>query len=200
MIIEKLAQYKDRPQVIFNNLLQAWKERGFDIVSSQEKDWLIHCTGRSYSRIRVDLLTQCLDLQDETLVQIVYSPRLTPAVSRPVNISPAGQEKIHSDLDQKMTAVLDQVGEWTPVPRQELESTGRVLPDPYFVSANTRGRGRGVKLRMFFGLAMAVLGALMGYLNLNGILALGSFELWFVIAVAGVFVFCLGLFNWVWRR
>ena len=200
MLIEKLAKYKGRPQVIFTKILQAWKEQGFDIVVSQEKDCIIHCTGRSYSRTRVDVLTQCFDLQGETFVQMVYSPRLTPAVSRPVNISSVGQEKIHSDLDRKMTMVLDQVGEWTPVPRQELESTAMVLPDPYFVSARTSGKGGGGKLRLFSGLAIAVLGAVMGYLNLNGILTLGSFELWLVIAVAGVFVFCLGLFNWIWER
>jgi len=200
MIIEKLAQYQDRPNALFNKLQQAWKERGFEIIGSQEKDCIIHCTGRSYSRIRVDVVTQCFDLQDETLVQMVFTPRLTPTVSRSVNISPAGQEKILSDLDQKMTAVLDQVGEWTPVPREKVESTGMVLPDPYFVNAPTSGKGGGGKLRVFFGLAIAVLGAMMGYLTLNGILALGSFELWLVIAVAGVVVFCLGLFNWVWGR
>lgn len=200
MIIEKLAQYQDQPHGLFNKLQQAWKEQGFEIVGSQEKERIIHCTGRSYSRIRVDVLTQCFDLQDETVVQMVYSPRLTPAVSRPVNISPEGQEKVRSDLDQKMTAVLDQVGEWTPLPRQEVKSTGMVLPDPYFVSAHTSGKVGGGRLRIFIGLAIAALGASMGYLNLNEILALGSSELWLVIAVAGVFVFCLGLFNWVWGR
>ena len=200
MIIEKLAQYQDQPHSVFKMLQQAWKERGFEIVGIQEKECTIHCTGRSYSRIRVDVMTQCFDLQDETLVQMVYSPRLTPAVSRPVNISPAGQEKVRSDLDHKMTAVLDQVGEWPPVPRQEVDSIGMVLPDPYFVSALTSGRVGGGRLRVFIGLAIAALGASMGYLNLNGILALGSSELWLVIAVAGVFVFCLGLFNWVWGR
>lgn len=198
MVIERLAQFSDSPLVIFKKMQQAWQEQGFEIVDSRDKERIIHCSGRSYSRIRVDVLTQCFDWQGETLVQMVYSPRLTPVVSRPVNISPAGQEKVQSDLERQMTSVLDQVGEWAPVVHEEVENSGVVLSDPYLVSI--RSKGAMGRRSTFVGLAVAVLGALMGYLNLSGILSLGSSELWLVIAVAGVFVFCLGLFNLVWGR
>lgn len=198
MVIERLAQFSDSPLVIFKKMQQAWQEQGFEIVDSRDKERIIHCSGRSYSRIRVDVLTQCFDWQGETLVQMVYSPRLTPVVSRPVNISPAGQEKVQSDLERQMTSVLDQVGEWAPVVHEEVENSGVVLSDPYLVSI--RRKGAMGRRSTFVGLAVAVLGALMGYLNLSGILSLGSSELWLVIAVAGVFVFCLGLFNLVWGR
>lgn len=198
MVIERLAQFSDSPLAIFKKMQQAWQEQGFEIVDSRDKERIIHCSGRSYSRIRVDVLTQCFDWQGETLVQMVYSPRLTPVVSRPVNISPAGQEKVQSDLERQMTSVLDQVGEWAPVVHEEVENSGVVLSDPYLVSI--RRKGAMGRRSTFVGLAVAVLGALMGYLNLSGILSLGSSELWLVIAVAGVFVFCLGLFNLVWGR
>lgn len=200
MVIEKLAQYNNPPPETQLKLVKAWQELGFEVVDREGKDCIIYCSGRSYSRIRVDVVSQCFDLQDGTLIQMVYSPRLTPAVSRPVNISPAGQEKVRLDIDHKMTSVLDRVGEWTPVQRQNVERPGIALVDPYFVSLRSRAKSGGGRLRVFVGLAIAVLGVIMGYLNLNAILALGSSELWLVIAVAGVFVFCLGLFNWIWSR
>jgi len=129
---------------------------------------------------------------------MVYSPGLTPSVSRPVNISPAGQDKIHSDLEHQMTAVLDKAGDWSPMSHPNAEELGVVLVDPYLLTVPSKGPAG--RLRMFVGLGLAVLGALMGYLNLEGILSLGSSGLWLVIAVAGVFVFCLGLFNLFWGR
>lgn len=198
MIIEKLVCYTESPTEVFERLQKAWQEQRFSIQALNQEKFEMVCKGFSYGRTRVDVSTHCIPIPDGTLVQMIYSPILTPVVSRPVSLSTTVNERVLEELDAKMDIVLNAAGSWEAVPDDLIETHAEHLQDPVMVQNNTRHEI--AKLRMLIGLVVAVLGGVMTFLHVKDIFAIGSTNLWLTSAVLGVIIFSLGLFGLMWRK
>lgn len=198
MIIEKFTRYDTSQPEIFLALKQSFLDEGFEIFDMDEENQEIRFKGYVYHRVRVDLLAQCFDDDGRTLVQMIYSPLLSPLNAQPSNISKSAQIRVLEEIDQKMDSVMDKTGEGKLVSRENLNPEVFGLQDPQSVIYRSR-RGKGWA-QLLIGLTVALVGSLMSYLHINRIVVLGSTNLWLILAVLGVAVFCFGLFHAIWRR
>jgi hypothetical protein len=198
VVIETLARFTDAPQTVFQRLKTAWTDQGYEIVETDEKRLEMVCTAQSYRRVRVHIKTICFAEGDDTILQIIYTPALTPAMSRPVSLKPYVQRGVRADLEDRIRQVLNQGGSWMKTSHDEVHQQPERLEDPESIQKAAR-RSTAI-LQLFFGLGVAAVGALMSYLHFEGIFVFGSYELWLTAAVIGIIVFCIGLFGLIWGK
>ncbi len=197
-IIEKLVRYDAPIETVYENLKQGWQEQGFEIVTANENDQELLCTAQSFRRVRVHTKTLCLNEENHTIVQLIYSPALTPAMSRPVSLKSYVQKAVKQDLETRMRKVLNQAGVWEVVNRDQISDADERLKDP--LNIQREARKSTTILQMGLALAVAMIGSLMSYLHFEGIFVFGSYEMWLTTALIGVIVFCIGLFNFIRRK
>jgi len=119
MFIEKLVCFKLIPEETFNRLETAWVDQGFHLRRDDRKFGALLYSGSGGHRIRVYVKTDCLPEGEGTIVQMIYSPAITPVFSRPIKLCAAAQEKLLDDMQVRMTKVLDAVGEWEAVTQED---------------------------------------------------------------------------------
>ena len=197
MIIEKFTRYDTSPAEIFRALKQNFLDEGFEIFDMDEENQEIRVKGYVYHRVRVDLLAQCFADDGRTLVQVIYSPFLSPFNSQPPNLSKSAQMRVLEEIEQKMDSVMDKIGDGKLVSRENLDREMFGLRDPQSVIYHRR-RGKSW-IQLLIGLVVALIGSLMSYLHINRIVMLGSTNPWIILAVLGVAIFCFGLFKAIWR-
>ena len=198
MIIEKLAVYKENPSSILDSLVGKFQEEGFELFNVLKERFEVRVKGSVYRRIRVDLSARCYEYQGNTLVQIIYSPLLSPSNARPINLPSSAEKHVLDEINQKMLSVLQNTGEHVLIYRENLDDESLELEDPQAVYYRGR-RGKG-RIQSGVGLLLIVLGSLMSYFQMKRLIVAGSTNFWLILAVLGVAVFCFGLFNMVWRR
>lgn len=197
MTIEKMVYYAIPPSETFTRLLHAWEDQAFEIDIMDEEKRVMQCSGKVGYQKRVDVVNICIPQDSGTVVQMIYSPMLSPASSAPIGNLRASPPKVGEDLETKMIHALNAVGEWEAIKREAVKDHPERLEDPSTITRMTK-KGKGGR-RALLGLGLAALGTLMAYLNLSEIFILGPYQLWFIIAVLGVVILCLGLFSMVWR-
>jgi hypothetical protein len=197
-IIEKLVRYDVPIDTVFESLKQAWQEEGFEIVTVDEKGRELLCTAQSYRRVRVHIKTLCIREGSQTIVQMIYSPALTPVMSRPVSLKSYIQKAVKQDLETRMGQVLHQPGPWVKAERDQISQDEERLENP--LSIRRKARKSTASIQMGIGLAVALIGSLMSYLHFNAIFMFGSYETWLTAALIGVIVFCIGIFNFIWGK
>ncbi len=196
--LERLVRYDEEPSVIFQRLKANWHDQYFEIVEADEKTGELLCTAQSYRRVRVHTKTVCLSDQNGTVVQIIYSPALTPAMSRPVSLKSYIQKAVRQDLETRIKSVLDQTGNWVTITHDQVRDAETRLEDP--LTINKKARKSTAILQLFLGLVVAGIGALMSYLHFEDIFVFGSYELWMSAAIIGVIVFCIAFFRLIWPK
>jgi hypothetical protein len=198
MTIEKLVYYKLPPSETFTRLADAWVDQAFEIDIMDEEARVMQCSGKVGYQKRVDVVSICIPQGSGTVLQMIYSPMLSPASSRPIGDLSASPPKVGEDLDTKMTHVLNAVGEWEAITPDAVKDHPERLEDPLTITRMTK-KGKGGQ-RALIGLAVGAIGTLMAYLSLSEVLILGPYQVWFILAVGGVAILCWGLFGMVWRR
>ena len=198
MLKEKLVYYNFPPAEVYEGLLKGWLTEGFEQrMVDQEKGTLI-CTGKAGYRVRVDVFMSCIPEGEGTVVQMIYSPILTPGISRPVNISRVAQDEVMADLEARMNTVLADIGKWQAVNAEGIQDHPERLEDPF--NLRVLSRKKTLVRQLWFGFSLIAVGVLMLYLVVSEALVIGSYTLWMIVAVVGIITFCAGLFRLVWRR
>lgn len=198
MLKEKLVCYDLPPSEVYRQLESGWLEQGFIIrVLDQDKGTLI-CTGRIVNRVRVDLFILCMPEGEGTAVQMIYSPLLTPALSRPTKLNNDAQEEVLDDLETRMMGVLNDIGDWQVVEPGEIQDHSERLEDP--LNLRVLSSKKSILRQIGLGLALIAFGALMLYLFVSETWAIGSYTLWMIVSVVGITLFCTGLFRLTWQR
>jgi hypothetical protein len=196
MLLSKLAKVQQRPSEVFSRLKQAWKEEGFDFRQEDVKNRTVLYAGQVGYHMRVDL--KCVVFPEDTgsVIQLIYSPLLTPSVSRPTKLSSGSWEKLREDVSDKIVAVLNRVGDWQPIESVHIKDHPDRIEDPANVKPIIKP-GRGLK-RLLVGVTISAIGGLMAYLNASNTWQFGSYQLWTLVAGLGVIVLCIGLWGIFW--
>jgi len=197
MTIEKLVYFEIPPTETFTRLLDAWEDQAFEIDIMDEEGQVMQCSGKVGYQRRVDLVGICIPEGSGTVVQMIYSPLLSPHSFVPIAGMIESPTKIGEDLETKMIHVLDVIGKWQAISLDAVKDHPERLEDPLRITRMTK-RGRGGQ-RALLGLALGTLGTLMAYINLSEVFILGPYQLWFIIAVLGIVILCWGLYSMVWR-
>jgi hypothetical protein len=198
LMMEKLAYFESPPSEVFDHLREGWSQMGYKMVHSDEETHEMVCTARSFHRVRVDIKTLCVPEGKGTVVQMLYSPALTPAGDRPMSMNAYVEKGVRHDLEDRMQSVLRQAGTPQPTSRENIHDHPEQLGD--LDQIRRKAKRSTALMRMLLSLIVALLGTLMSYLHFNDIFAFGPYELWMSAALIGVIVFCVGLFSVIWAR
>ena len=197
-MIEKLVYYELPPSKAFNRLVNAWQNQAFTMDIADEEAMVMQCSGNVGYQKRVDVVGLCIPEGTGVVVQMIYSPMLSPASAGPMVELSAAPPKVGESLETKMMHVLNAIGAWEAINKEDVKDHPECLEDPMTITRITKKRNVG--LRALIGLAIGALGTLMAYLNASEVLIIGPFQIWFIIAVLGVAILCWGLFSMVWRK
>ncbi len=198
LMIEKLAYFESQSSEVFEHLREAWEEMGYEINRADEKACEMICTAQSFHRVRVDIKILCVPEGKGTVVQMLYSPALTPAGDRPMSMNAYIEKGVRHDLENRMQSVLRKAGIPQPITRERIHDHPERLGD--LDQIRRKAKRSTAVMRMILGLIVGLLGTLMSYLHFNDIFAFGPYELWMSAALIGVIVFCVGLFSVIWAR
>jgi len=197
MLIEKLARYDMAPDEVFNRLEAAWKNQKFVSRFSYKKYGEMVHAGNLDRKLRVDVKTKCIMEGEGTIVQMIYSPAVTPLTLRPIKLSDEDEKQLLKDVRQKMALVLNDVGDWKSATREDVHDHPELLEDTSRIQLIPK-KETDRKL-MLFGVGIAVFGVALYFLSSYEVIGISS-ELGKDAAYVGLAVIALGFLKSVWEK
>lgn len=197
-MIEKLAHYPIPLADVFDRLTQAWAAEGFTLQSLQMEKAEMRYGGKIFSQVPVAVVSSCYPAEDGTFVQMLAAADQSAPHSGRARLIAADDHLAEEKLAGIVAAVLDQVGQWQLVSRDELESAGVVMETKEMVQ--TPSKRKNPWMMVLVGVVVMVIGSLFAYLNLTRSVSFGTSGIWSFIAMGGVLIFSIGLFSLMWRR
>jgi len=183
MFMEKLARFDMAPEEVFKRMEAAWAEHGFFKQMSYKKLGSMVFGSRTEDKLRVDVKTNCLSEGTGTVVQMIYSPAVTPVSVRPVKLTKYAESKLQSGVKHDMLIVLNAVGDWKSVTREEIQDHPELLED----ASNVQATPQSVLNRtmIYLGLGIIALGAVFYLLDYFKLFTMGSSTLWLDAILVG---------------
>ena len=197
MAVEKLLTIKEPSSSILEILMHALIEEGFSLVDVDREKGFISGTIETPKFLQ-NISASIFSLPEGSLVRILCTARSeTSAPSVDSGISEDGMV-FESPCRKTLGIILGQTGDWHEVSREWAEEHGIQLEHSQHKQESARAGL--IKFGLWGGLVVAILGSLLAYLNLSERMKLASPQVWIMVAVIGVFIFCISLFSRVWRR
>ncbi len=183
MFMEKLACFDMAPEEVFKRMEAAWKEHGFFKQMSYKRLGSMVFGSRTEDKLRVDVKTNCIPEGTGTVVQMIYSPAVTPVTVRPVKLTKHAESKLQSGVKQDMLMVLNAVGDWKSITREEIQDHPELLED----ASNIQATPQSVLNRtmIFLGLGIIALGVAFYLLDYFKLMTFGSSTLWLDAVLVG---------------
>lgn len=197
MLVEKLARYDMAPGEVFDRLEAAWKKQKFVLRFSYKNYGEMVHAGNMAKKLRVDVKTKCIMEGEGTIVQMIYSPAVTPLTLRPGKLSDDEQKQLLQDIKHKMAMVLNDVGSWELVTRMDIHDHPELLEDTSRIQLIPK-KAANRKL-MLFGLGIAVFGLVLYLLSSSEVIGISS-ELGKDAAFVGLGVIGLGFLKTIWEK
>jgi len=196
MAVEKLVTFNALSISIIDTLTHALIAEGFSLVDLDQKKGFISGSVATQKFLQ-NLTISVYPIPDGSLVRILCTAR--PETSVP-GVAPGTNEDgqdYEGPCRNTLGIILDQTGDWREVSSEWAKDQGIQLEIPQHTQQSARTRL--AKSGLWGGLAVIILGSLLAFLTLSERMKLASPQVWIMVAVIGVFIFCFSLFSLTWR-
>jgi len=197
MTIKKLVQLQEPSSEIFDSLIHAWIAEGFSLKILEREERLVVCE-LELSPVEVEFFSKVIPSKEGCLVYIqCESRRISPG-------SDSGQRDMPGDgvktafCVKTIDQVLGRVGQWQEVSPADIGELANHLQDMRENKAPAQSQLS--RMGVWLGLLLMIAGSLLSFLTARDVLDLVTAQVWIMLSVIGVFVFCFGLFSLIWRK
>jgi len=197
MAVEKFVALKVKSSSIIDTLTHVLIAQGFSLVDLDRKKGLISGTVTAQNFLQNTLIL-IYPIPEGSLLHIVCTARPETSAS---GMEP-GTFEVGKEFEQpcrkSLETTLDQIDEWREVSREWAEAQG--IQEESLQISRQSPQARPLRMGLWGGLTVMIVGSLLAYLTLSDRVKLASPQIWIMMAVIGVFIFCFSLFSLVWRR
>ena len=162
MFIEILVSFVEPIEDVFFRFRYSISEQGFTIDKEDQQERTFFASSHS-NGTRVDIKGYCFMDSGRTVIQVFYSPALTPVWKRPLTLKSIEEISIITDLEKRLTATLNATGKWERIDHKEITENVEKLILPDNISKTSIRSTSGVRLVISFLIVLA--GLVLSYLT-----------------------------------
>lgn len=197
MSVEKLVQLQESSSEIFDSLIHAWIAEGFSLKILEREERLMVCE-LELSPVEVEFFSKVIPAKEGCLVYIQCGPKKITQGSDSGQRGMPGEGAKAAFCVKTIHQVLERVGQWQEVSPADIGELANQLQDMRENKAPAQSQLS--RMGVWLGLFLMIAGSLLSFLTARDVLDLVTPQVWIMLSVIGVFVFCFGLFSLIWRK